>query len=58
MTTRKIESMTTLHMKIPEDMKRALEEIAAEERRSLTATVTLALEAWVAERRGSKKRKD
>ena len=46
--------MSTLHMKIPAELKRALEEIAAEERRSLTVTVTMALEALVAARPGRK----
>lgn len=49
--------MSTLHMKIPADLKRALEEIAAAERRSLTVTVTMALEALVAARRPAKKGK-
>ncbi len=53
MATKK-EPMSTLHMKIPADLKRALEEIAAEERRSLTVTVTMALEALVAARPGRK----
>lgn len=57
MTTRNSEPMTILHMKLPAELKHALEEIAQRERRTLSATVIVALEQWLEGQKTEKKRK-
>jgi hypothetical protein len=57
MATGKLDEMTNLHVKIRLAVKQALDEKARQDRRTLAATVDIALEEWLASREAAEKKR-